>query len=297
MKILLIGANGQLGTDLAKVCRSAGDDLIPMTHAQIDVCSDERVDEVLAEHKPEVVISTAAYHKVDECEKQQTKSFDVNAAAPMKLSLACNKIRATLVHFSTDYVFGGYEHSKPFVETDRPAPVNVYGTSKLAGEYLVSTYADRYFVLRVCGLYGTAGSSGKGGNFVETMLKKAAAGDAIKVVADQVLTPTYTADLANAVRALIDTKQYGLYHVTSEGECSWYDFTRHIFKSAGVDANLSPVKTSDFFTPVRRPAYSVLSKSKFKSLGLSIPAWEDALPRYLKERAAKQTAEPVLQKA
>jgi dTDP-4-dehydrorhamnose reductase len=116
-------------------------------------------------------------------------------------------------------------------------------------------------------------------------------------VADQVLTPTYTADLAKAVRALIDTKQYGLYHVTSEGECSWYDFTRHIFKSAGVEANLSPVKTSDFFTPVKRPAYSVLSKSKFKSLGLLIPAWEDALPRYLKERAAKQASEPVLQKA
>jgi dTDP-4-dehydrorhamnose reductase len=258
-----------------------------MTHAQLDVCSSERVTEVLAEQRPEVVISTAAYHRVEECETQQARSFEVNTIAPMKLSLACNQVGATLVHFSTDYVFGGYAHNRPFIETDRPAPVNVYGTSKLAGEYLTSTYAERYFLLRVCGLYGTAGSSGKGGNFVETMLKKASAGDAIKVVADQVLTPTYTGDLAKAVRELLETKEYGLYHLSSEGECSWYDFTRHIFKSAGIEANLSPIKTSEFFSAVRRPAYSVLSKAKFRSLGLSIPDWQDALPRYLEERKQK----------
>ncbi len=297
MKILLIGANGQLGTDLLKVCRAAGDTLVPTTHAQLDVCSDDQVNAMLAEHKPEVVISTAAYHRVEECEKQQAKSFEVNATAPMRLSLACNQIGATLVHFSTDYVFGGYEHHQPFLETDRPAPVSVYGTSKLAGEYLVSTYAERYFVLRVCGLYGVAGSAGKGGNFVETMLKKAAAGDAIKVVADQILTPTYTVDLAKAVRDLLETQKYGLYHLSSDGECSWYDFTRYIFESAGIQANLSPTKTSDFFSAVKRPAYSVLSKAKFKSLGLSIPSWKEALPRYLKERSAKLAAEQVLQKA
>jgi dTDP-4-dehydrorhamnose reductase len=297
MKLLLIGANGQLGTDLVKVCKAAGDTVVPMTHAQLDVCSEESVAQALAEHKPDVVVNTAAYHKVEECEKQQGKSFEVNAAAPMKLALACNQIGATLVHFSTDYVFGGYTHDQPFQETDRPAPVNVYGTSKLAGEYLVSTYAERYFVLRVCGLYGTAGSSGKGGNFVETMLKKAAAGDVIKVVADQILTPTYTADLAKAVRELAQTQKYGLYHLSSGGECSWYDFTRHIFQSAGIEANLSPTKTSDFFSPVKRPAYSVLSKAKFKSLGLSIPSWKDALPRYLAERAAKIAGEQVLTKA
>ena len=292
MKVLLIGSNGQLGTDLVKACQAAGDTVVPMTHAQLDVCSDRRVTEVLAEQKPDVVISTAAYHRVEECETQQARSFEVNTIAPMKLSLACNQVGATLVHFSTDYVFGGYPHNRPFVETDRPAPVNVYGTSKLAGEYLVSTYAERHFLLRVCGLYGTAGSSGKGGNFVETMLKKAAAGDAIKVVADQVLTPTYTGDLAKAVRELIQTKEYGLYHLSSEGECSWYDFTRHIFKSAGIDVSLSPIKTSEFFSAVRRPAYSVLSKAKFRSLGLSIPDWQDALPRYLEERKQKLKSQP-----
>ena len=271
MKVLLIGSNGQLGTDLARVCQAAGDTVVPMTHAQLDVCSSERVTEVLAEQRPEVVISTAAYHRVEECETQQARSFEVNTIAPMKLSLACNQVGATLVHFSTDYVFGGYAHNRPFIETDRPAPVNVYGTSKLAGEYLTSTYAERYFLLRVCGLYGTAGSSGKGGNFVETMLKKASAGDAIKVVADQVLTPTYTGDLAKAVRELLETKEYGLYHLSSEGECSWYDFTRHIFKSAGIEANLSPIKTSEFFSAVRRSCVFSAEQSQVSKSGLVDP--------------------------
>jgi dTDP-4-dehydrorhamnose reductase len=195
-----------------------------------------------------------------------------------------------LVHFSTDYVFGGYDKRTPYEETDRPAPVNVYGTSKVVGELLIPAYTDRYFVLRVCGLYGIAGSSGKGGNFVETMLKKALAGDAIRVVDDQILTPTYTVDLAEAVRKLLLTEKYGLYHLSSEGQCSWYDFTRHIFDSAGILAQLSPVKSSDFPSPVKRPAYSVLSKAKFQGLGLSIPSWKDALPRYLQERSKRSVA-------
>lgn len=284
MKVLLIGANGQLGSDLLKVFQAAGDAVVAMTHAQLDVCDEERVAEVLAEAKPDVVLNTAAYHRVEECEKKSALAFQVNGTAAMSLAQACQRSGAVLVHFSTDYVFGGYEKRTPYEETDRPAPVNVYGTSKLVGEHLVSSYTDRYFVLRVCGLYGIAGSSGKGGNFVETMLKKALAGDAIRVVDDQILTPTYTADLADAVRKLILTGQFGLYHLSSEGQCSWYEFTRYIFERAGIDAKLSPVKTAEFFSPVKRPAYSVLSKAKFRSLGLSIPTWQDALPRYLQER-------------
>jgi len=290
MKILLTGANGQLGTDLLKICRAAGDAVVPVDIEQLNICVDEQVSQALAEHKPDVVINTAAYHRVEECEKNSALAFEVNATAVMKLAQACDKSGAILVHFSTDYVFGGYPRTTPFEETDRPAPVSVYGMSKLAGEHLLSSYTDRYFILRVCGLYGTAGSMGKGGNFVETMLKKAAAGDAIRVVDDQILTPTYTVDLARAIRALLPTERFGLYHLTSEGECSWYDFTRHIFKSAGIQANLQPCKTHDFFSPVKRPAYSVLSKAKYRSLGLSIPSWQDALPRYLQERAERRAA-------
>ena len=290
MKVVLIGSNGQLGSDLLKVFQAAGDTVVPLTHAQLDVCSEERVAEVLAESKPDVVVSTAAYHRVDECEKKAALAFQVNGSGAMNLAQACNRSGAVLVHFSTDYVFGGYDKRTPYEETDRPAPVNVYGTSKVVGELLIPAYTDRYFVLRVCGLYGIAGSSGKGGNFVETMLKKALAGDAIRVVDDQILTPTYTVDLAEAVRRLLLTEKYGLYHLSSEGQCSWYDFTRHIFDSAGIQAQLSPVKSSDFPSPVKRPAYSVLSKAKFRGLGLLIPSWKDALPRYLQERSKKSVA-------
>jgi dTDP-4-dehydrorhamnose reductase len=293
MKVLLIGANGQLGTDMNRLFQAAGDTIFPFTHAQLDVCSESRVAEVLSETKPDVVLNTAAYHRVEECEKKSDLAFQVNGTATMQLAIACQKVGATLVHFSTDYVFGGYAKNTPYEETDRPAPLNVYGVSKLLGEYLIPAYTDRYFVVRVCGLYGVAGSSGKGGNFVETMLKKALAGDAIRVVDDQVLTPTYTVDLAEAVRKLILTGKFGLYHLSSEGECSWYEFTRHIFESAGIQSKLLPIKSAEFASAVKRPSYSVLSKAKVRALGLSLPSWKDALPRYLKQRTQTTPATPV----
>jgi dTDP-4-dehydrorhamnose reductase len=286
MNVLLIGANGQLGSDLLKVFQAAGDTVVPVTHAQLDVCSEDRVSEVMAEAKPDVVVSTAAFHKVEECEKKPAQAFQVNGTGAMNLAIACQRSGAVLANFSTDYVFDGKKNAA-YEETDLPSPLNVYGVSKVVGELLVAAYADRRFVIRTCGLYGLAGSSGKGGNFVETMLKKAMAGDAIRVVDDQVLTPTYTADLAEATRKLILTGKYGLYHVSSEGQCSWYEFTRYIFESAGLDAKLSPVNSSEFASPVRRPANSVLSKAKLRGLGLSIPSWKDALPRYLQERSKK----------
>ena len=293
MRVLLIGANGQLGSDLLRVFQSAGDDVIPLTHAQLDVCAREGVFEVVAQAKPDVVLNTSAFHKVEECEKKPAFAFEVNGSAPMNLALACKKSRATLVHFSTDYVFDGKKNSA-YEETDLPAPLNVYGASKVAGEHLIAYSTDRYFIVRTCGLYGTAGSSGKGGNFVENMLKKAIAGDAIRVVADQVLTPTYTVDLAEATRKLILSGAFGLYHLTSEGQCSWFEFTQGILDRAGIAAQLSAVKTTDFPSPVKRPSYSVLSKAKIRGMGLQIPSWQDALSRYLHERSKKAQSAPAV---
>jgi dTDP-4-dehydrorhamnose reductase len=233
------------------------------------------------------VVNTSAFHKVEECEQRPERAFQVNAAAPMNLARNCDRFAAVLVHFSTDYVFGGDEGGTPYCETDRPAPLNVYGASKLAGEHLIACNTDRYFILRTCGLYGVAGSSGKGGNFVETMLSKASAGIPIRVVDDQVLTPTYTADLAAWTRSIVLTGSFGLYHASSEGECSWYAFARHIFECAGIEAVLRPVRTSDFPSPVQRPGYSVLSKEKLRGVGVHIASWRDALPRYLSERQQK----------
>jgi len=292
MKVLLIGANGQLGSDLLKVLRAAGDTVTPVTHAQLDVCSEQRVADLIAEAKPGVVISTAAYHRVEECETTPALAFQVNGIGAMNLAKACRRSGAVLANFSTDYVFDGKKNAA-YEETDLPSPLNVYGASKVLGEQLIAAYTDRHFVIRTCGLYGVAGSRGRGGNFVETMLKKAMAGEAIRVVDDQVLTPTYTADLAEATRKLIVTERYGLYHVSSEGQCSWYEFTRHIFERAGLEAKVLPVNSSEFASPVKRPANSVLSKAKFRGLGLSIPSWKDALPRYLQERSKKSPTSPV----
>jgi dTDP-4-dehydrorhamnose reductase len=290
MKIFLIGANGQLGADLQTVLRREGVELTAVTRPTFDVCDFGQVAERIEALQPDVVINTSAYHKVEECEVQEARSFEVNALAVRNLAQACRKNGAVLVHCSTDYVFDGKKGS-PYSETDLPRPLSVYGASKLAGEHLVALTTERHFVIRTCGLYGVVGSAGKGGNFVETMLKKASEGAALRVVHDQVLTPTFTVDLAEAIYRLIQTDRFGLYHLTSEGECSWHDFAKKIFELQRLQVNLSAVRTDEFPSPVSRPAYSVLSKGKYNSLGLpAMPRWDDAVGRYLRARLAKRTA-------
>jgi len=283
MKVAVIGANGQLGTDLCRVLAAQSFSVLPLTHRDVDVSDSAQVDRVLSSIHADVVISTAAFHKVEECEKQPAQSFAVNAVGPRNLALACRPKNAVLVHFSTDYVFDGAKR-RPYTESDLPRPLNVYGVSKLAGEHMLGLTWDRCFVIRTCGLYGVAGSAGKGGNFVETMLKKASEGAPIRVVDDQVLTPTFTGHLAEAVSQLIRTEAYGLYHVSEEGQCSWYEFARKIFELEKLPVNLKPVSSREFASPVQRPAYSVLSKQKLRGLGLSMPSWDDGLSRYLSAR-------------
>src|ERR1700674_5134647 len=229
MRGAVIGANGQLGVDLCRVLTAETIPIVPLTQRDVDVSDSRKVDQVLDPIQADVVISTAAFHKVEECEKQPAPSFAVNAIGPRNLALACRRQNAVLVHFSTDYVFDGGQH-RPYTESDLSHPLNVYGVSKLAGEHMLALSWHRHFTIRTCGLYGVAGSAGKGGNFAETMLKRAAEGAPIRVVNDQVLTPTFTGDLAEAVSRLIRTEAYGLYHVSAEGECSWYEFARKIFE-------------------------------------------------------------------
>jgi dTDP-4-dehydrorhamnose reductase len=285
-RVLLIGANGQLGSDLAKALARDGAEVIPRRHSDIDVRDGDAVARELAAHRSDFVINTAAFHKVEECETHPELAFEVNATAVRRLGVACAEAGAVLVHFSTDYVFGSGKQ-EPYAESDLPGPLNVYGASKLAGEYLLATVADRYYIIRTCGLYGVAGSSGKGGNFVELMLRKAQAGETIRVVNDQVLTPTYTVDLAEAVVALMKTGRFGLYHVSAESKCSWYEFARGIFEISGMHVDLRPATTAGFPSPVRRPSYSVLSKAKLRALGIEMPDWRDGLPRYLADRNAR----------
>jgi dTDP-4-dehydrorhamnose reductase len=237
---------------------------------------------------PEVVINTAAFHRVDECEDNLEKAFMVNAVAVGNLALVCREMDAVLMNLSTDYVFGGEKaRATPYTEADTPWPMNVYGASKLAGEYLVRSLCPKHFVVRSCGLYGVAGSSGKGANFVELMLKLAREGKSIRVVDDQRLSPTSTATLAEQIIQLLQTSHYGLYHATSQGDCSWFEFSRDIFRLSGLTPDLSPQSTAQSGARAARPAYSVLENQALKSLGLDImPPWQADLERYLEVRTA-----------
>ena len=286
MRIVLIGCTGQLGTALM-VSAPAAHDVAPLAHTDIEVTSDASVCAAFDRHAPQVVINTSAFHRVDDCEVEVNRAFEVNALGVRRLALACRDRGATLVHLSTDYVFGGGSKHAPLTETDLPQPLNVYGASKLAGEHLIAALLPQHFLIRSCGLYGVGGSKSKGGNFVETMLRKAKAGESIRVVEDQVLTPTHTPELARKLWQLVETKEYGLYHITCQGECSWYEFAARIFELAGLKPDLLPVASTEFHTVARRPLYSVLDNKRLRGLGLDdLKPWAEALADYLRMRPA-----------
>lgn len=281
-RVMLLGANGQLGSDLVKVLD--GEKLIALAHRDVDICEPVGVRETLRRYRPDMVINTAAYHKVDECEVNVERTFAVNVYGVRNLALACREHDCALFHMSTDYVFDGRK-GEPYVETDLPNPVNVYGIAKLAGEYFVRYILDSYFIVRSSGLYGVAGSSGKGGNFIELMLRLVREGREIKVVNDQILSPTYTVDLARKVGELIRTTHFGLYHVTNSGACSWYEFAKKIFELSGVEANLAPTTTEAFGAVANRPRYSVLRNEALGKIGMDdMRSWDQALGAYLQER-------------
>jgi dTDP-4-dehydrorhamnose reductase len=282
MRLVITGAQGQLASDLVKALSTW--DLVPLTHADLDICDFVYTRHVLTKVKPHVVINTAAFHRVDECEDDPSKAFWVNAFAVRKLAQVCAELNCTLVHISTDYVFGGEKHT-PYTEDDAPNPLNVYGVSKLAGEYFVRHICPKHFIIRTSGLYGVAGSSGKGGNFVETMIRLAKEGKPIRVVTDQVLTPTYTRDLAQKLKELLQTEAYGLYHITNSGQCSWYEFASKIFELLGMKPDFGPTTSAEFGAKAKRPAYSVLAHERLKQVGLDdLRPWPEALEAYLKEK-------------
>jgi len=283
MKTIVLGSAGQLGRDL--VPRLLGD-VVPLTRADIDLARPASVRPVLESLRPAVVLNCAAYNLVDQAEADPEAALAVNALGVRALAEACRDLGCVLVHFSTDYVFGLDEQRRtPFAETDAPGPVSVYGLSKLAGEYFVRALCPRHFVIRTCGLYGVWGSGGKGGNFVETMLRVAGQGKPLRVVGDQHCTPSCTVDVAAAAVALLATSQYGLYHVVNAGACTWHEFAQAIFALTGVAADLTAIASRDWPAPARRPGYSVLGMERWAALGLPAPRpWRDALAAYLLER-------------
>ncbi len=291
MKILLLGGQGQLATDLAAELRARGHELHIRSHAELDIGNAREVAAQVSACQPACVINAAAFTQVEQCEAEPERAYAVNAVGASNVANAAQASGARCVYFSTDYVFGG-PRGQPWRETDTPQPLNQYGKSKLAGEAMAAVN-PRHFILRVSGLYGLAGSRGKGGNFVEAMLRRAQSGEPIAVVNDQILAPTYTAHLAPAVADLIVTSQYGLYHLSAAGECSWFEFARELFRQAKLEPQLRPVSSTEYGSPVRRPAYSVLDNTKYLGLGLTpIPDWRRGLSDYLALRRNRGTGTP-----
>ena len=288
MKIFLLGASGQLGADLAKAL--SGHQVIAPPRQTLDLLQFDRVRQVLRSERPRVVINTAAFHRVDDCESRVPTAFEVNGEAVRNLALAARDIEAVLVHYSTDYVFDGAA-GRPYLESDLARPINVYGVSKLAGELLVASVWEKHVLIRTCGLYGHAGSRGKGGNFVETMIRKALAKESIRVVDDQRLTPTSTRELARKTADLIESSHFGLFHVTSKGNCTWYEFAGEIFRLSGLEPDLAPTTSDAFATAARRPSYSVLANQRLDELGMDdLKHWRDALREYLSNRTRRPGA-------
>jgi dTDP-4-dehydrorhamnose reductase len=285
--IAVLGSQGQLGRDL--VPRLPGP-VQALTRADIDLEKPDTITTYFAQHKPSVFINCSAYNLVDKAEADPEPAFRVNAWGVKNLAVACREARVYLVHISTDYVFGLGDHNTPRTEADAPGPVSHYGLSKLCGEYAVRTHAAEHLVIRTCGLYGVWGSGGKGGNFVETMLRLALAGKPLKVVADQHCTPTYTADLALGIAQLIALRAQGLYHLTNAGQMTWHDFAAEIFRQTQTPANLTPITSAEFNAPAKRPPYSVLNcAAAAAKLGITLRPWQEALSAYLAERATKPT--------
>ena len=286
MRVLITGAGGQLSADLARAFGDAGHETVGLRREDLDIADEAAVSARLDEVRPDAILNTAAYNRVDDAERAVDAAFAANAFGPRALARAAAELDALLVHYSTDYVVEGTKRA-PYGEDDAPLPLSVYAASKLGGEYFVRAAAPRHYVLRVCGLFGPAGRGTRHGNFVETMLRVAASGRPLRVVANQVMAPTATADVAAATLGLLDRQApYGLYHCTAAGETSWYDYARAIFELAGVPADLTPTTAAQYGAAARRPDYSVLDNAKLKAAGVARPRhWRDALAAYLAAHA------------
>ena len=285
---MVIGATGQLGSDLVRTFDQPGE-LVALSTRDVDILDAERTRSILEALQPTCVINTAAYNLVDRAEDDGRSAFALNAVAVGTLAAVCQAAGARLVHFSTDYVFDGAKRT-PYLETDSPQPVSVYGESKLAGERLALERCERSVIFRVCGLFGLAGSLGKGkGNFVETMLRLSREGRPLRVVSDQVLCPSYTLDLARKVWKVLPKVAHPIYHLTNAGQVSWYEFARRALELAGLTADLTPVTAAEYGARARRPAYSVLAHAHLAALGEDdLRPWDAALPAYVAERSSSR---------
>ncbi|MBR3469774.1 MAG: dTDP-4-dehydrorhamnose reductase [Lachnospiraceae bacterium] len=278
MKVFVTGVKGQLGYDVVRELEKRGLTAIGVDIEEMDITDAASVDKVITEANPDAVIHCAAYTAVDTAEDNEAICRKVNADGPRNIARTCKKLGIKMIQISTDYVFNG-EGEKPWEPGDPVGPKTVYGQTKYEGEVAVQEELDEFFIVRIAWAFGKNGK-----NFVKTMLRLAETHDSLTVVADQYGSPTYTYDLARLLVDMIQTDKYGIYHATNEGFCSWYEFAKAIFEKAGKNVTVKPVTTAEYGAKAYRPANSRLSKEKLTENGFErLPAWENALERYLKE--------------
>jgi dTDP-4-dehydrorhamnose reductase len=283
LRVAVIGSTGQLGGDLARVF---GEEAIGLSHQDLDVTDGVGVASTINSLRPDWVINTSAFHRVDDCEVNPALAFAVNALGAQNVARAAAGVGAGVVFVSTDYVFGGEERKRgnPYEEGDVVRPLNVYGVSKAAGEQLVMQANPRHVVVRSAGLYGTA-TSRKGWTFPELMINKARTDGKVWVVTDQALSPTYTEDLARKIKELVERDASGLFHLTNAGECSWFEFARATFEVAGIEAEMQPIETGETRRRARRPSYSALRDTRLEEAGVTpMRPWKEALEAYLRAK-------------
>jgi dTDP-4-dehydrorhamnose reductase len=285
VKVVVIGATGQLGKDVSAAFVAAGDVVMSLGHDDVDVASAESVRHSLLQNQPDLVVNTAAFHHVEKCEADPALAFAVNSLGARNVAQVTDSLGTKLVHISTDYVFDGKRHI-PYTEQDPAAPLNVYGNSKLSGEYFVRGTNPRHFVVRVSAIYGANPCRAKAGlNFIELMLKLSREREEVRVVDDEFVTPTPTIEIGKQLVVLTRTSEFGLYHATAEGSCSWYEFAHAIFDLSGTKVRLERASSGDFPAKVPRPKYSVLENAGLKSRSLNIFGhWKEGLKNYLAGR-------------
>jgi dTDP-4-dehydrorhamnose reductase len=290
MKIAVLGATGQLGRDVSTAFVAAGDTVTQLGHDAVDVASAESVKNSLSQTRFDVVVNTAAFHHVEKCEDDPALAFAVNSLGARHVGQVTDSLGAKLVHISTDYVFDGKKQA-PYTEQDPAAPLNVYGNSKLSGEFFVRCANPRHFVVRVSAIYGSHSCRAKGGlNFVELMLKLSREREELRVVDDEFVTPTPTTEIARQLVVLTRTSDYGLYHATAEGSCSWYEFARAILEASGTNVRLERARPGEFPAKVPRPKYSVLENTALKDRSLNVFGhWKRGLENYLANRSPAST--------
>ncbi len=288
-KILVTGSNGQLGNEFREQAKQSNFEFTFTDVAELDITDIQAIETLFSKNTFDFVINCAAYTNVNKAEEEEHIAQKINALAPENIAKVCTKFHCKFVHISTDYVFEG-TNCQPYKETDTVCPQSAYGRTKLQGEQLIQTSCGDSLIIRTSWLYSTFGN-----NFVKTMIKLGTERDELKVVFDQVGTPTYAGDLAKAILTIIskvenNTKSFvaGVYHFSNEGVCSWYDFTKEIHSIAHIECSVIPEESKNYPSPAKRPFYSVLNKQKIKdTYGISIPYWKDSLALCIKKLQEK----------